>query len=73
MGNIKSEGGWTACTCPKCGVEHNLRMFWTGTTTPLKFCKTCKAVANGVPDEVTHTTNPSRRSRSYAGKKELYF
>jgi len=74
MSGVKSAGEMLECICPKCGVEHNLRIFWTGKTKPKKFCKECKGVAERTPGEIIHKIHKSGRRRSliYEGKKELY-
>ena len=32
----------TVCICPKCGVKHNMDLFWAGRGLPRKFCPSCK-------------------------------
>ena len=71
MPGVKSAGGMTDCICPKCGVEHSIRMFWTGKSKPKKFCKDCKGVAENTSEEA-HKIHASGRSPIYEGKKELY-
>lgn len=34
----------TLCICPKCGVEHTRRIFWTGDFIPRKFCEDCDSL-----------------------------
>jgi len=43
-----SERGYSAeseiveCYCPRCEKTHEMRILWTGTTKPRKFCIKCK-------------------------------
>ena len=30
------------CVCPKCGVRHKMKLCWTGTGIPRKYCAACK-------------------------------
>ncbi len=39
MSSYQSMNKYVECICPKCGVKHMHRMFWTGTCTPRKYCK----------------------------------
>jgi transposase-like protein len=39
---FRSNNIWTICTCPKCGREHKVRLFWSGKTKPKIFCQDCK-------------------------------
>jgi len=44
------------CTCPKCGVSHVMKIFWTGTGTPRKYCRECnKYVKNYYHSETEET------------------
>jgi len=36
---FKKPTAYIECICPTCGVKHKLRIFWTGTCTPRKYCK----------------------------------
>lgn len=43
--NEVSKERLTACKCPRCGISHKARIFWTGNGTPRVFCKTCSHIA----------------------------
>ncbi len=35
------------CVCPRCEVEHVMRIYWTGKSKKIrKFCPNCKNIAN---------------------------
>lgn len=34
------------CICPKCGVRHKMRLCWTGSGVPRKFCNSCRKSAD---------------------------
>lgn len=42
-GNITVE-----CVCPKCGINHKMKLIWTGRGKPKKFCQPCKTYASSV-------------------------
>jgi hypothetical protein len=43
---LNSVDGFTVeCLCPRCGVQHKLKLLWTGRGKPKKFCPPCKIFA----------------------------
>jgi hypothetical protein len=30
------------CICPKCGIQHKMKLLWSGRGQPKKFCQPCK-------------------------------
>jgi hypothetical protein len=30
------------CVCPKCGIQHKMKILWSGRGKPKKFCQPCK-------------------------------
>ena len=56
--NVKTDEVSTECVCPKCGKKHMMKIFYTGTTKPRKYCKECKStyrygMGDGVEDYET--------------------
>lgn len=40
------------CICPRCGVTHKLKFFWSGRGIPKKYCIVCKnTIASFDPSE----------------------
>jgi len=33
------------CICPKCGIRHKMKLCWTGSGVPRKFCNACRKSA----------------------------
>lgn len=44
---VSSPTPFTKCICPKCGVIHDMRLFWTGNGTPKKYCDKCQKFVKG--------------------------
>jgi hypothetical protein len=43
LDQIELKGSLTVeCVCPKCGIDHRMKMLWTGRGKPKKFCPPCK-------------------------------
>lgn len=44
------------CICPKCGVVHQVHMYWTGgkSSTPRKYCSICKSAIRYLQEETTN-------------------
>jgi len=47
----KSSKADLECICPKCGVSHILKLFWTGKGKPKKFCRECKGLSDLIGDQ----------------------
>ena len=45
---IKPSYKQTRCLCPKCSKPHLVKMWWTGTGSPRKYCDGCRGIAKGV-------------------------
>lgn len=42
-------GGLTVeCICPKCGVSHRMKLFWSGRGKPKKYCQPCKSFVSTI-------------------------
>jgi hypothetical protein len=39
-----------------CGIIHNVKMFWTGTCTPRKYCPEHQKIASRMPEYVARST-----------------
>lgn len=46
------------CRCPKCGITHILRIFWTGTATPRKYCHKCREIISSVNEQYIYEMAP---------------
>lgn len=46
------------CICPKCGISHILKIFWTGKGTPRKYCHRCREVIGSVNEQYIYETVP---------------
>lgn len=40
------------CICPKCSIQHNVYMLWTGRGVPRKYCGNCKPLVSGFDNTV---------------------
>lgn len=38
----KSDQELTPCICPRCGCEHEMKLFWVGKLPAKKHCKPCR-------------------------------
>lgn len=53
VSDLECEKTFVECICPKCGVRHKLKLCWTGSGVPRKFCTACrKSALNYDLDEV---------------------
>jgi len=55
---IEGERQAVRCLCPKCGINHILKIFWTGTVTPRKYCHKCREVISSVNDQNIYEIAP---------------
>ncbi len=55
---IKAEKKPVRCFCPKCGITHILNIFWTGSTTPRKYCHKCREAISSVDDQCIYEIVP---------------
>ena len=55
---IKAAKQPVRCLCPKCGIRHILKIFWTGSTTPRKYCHKCREAISGVNDQNIYEAVP---------------
>jgi len=46
----KNGKGFVRCLCPKCNIQHDVYMLWTGRGTPRKYCVNCKPLVSGYDD-----------------------
>ncbi len=44
----------TTCKCPKCGIEHETYIQWTGRGVPRIFCGNCKPLVACINDLAGH-------------------
>lgn len=40
------------CDCPKCGLEHKVKMIWIGRGRPKKFCSRCSSIVKSISGNV---------------------
>lgn len=45
---MRSSSKSIECICPKCRKIHKVYMFWTGKSTPRKYCEKCKDLISRV-------------------------
>jgi len=36
------------CICPKCGIQHKMKLLWSGRGKPKKFCQPCKTFVTSI-------------------------
>jgi hypothetical protein len=36
------------CICPKCGIVHRMKLFWSGRGKPKKYCPPCKGFVSTI-------------------------
>ncbi|UCD79371.1 MAG: hypothetical protein JSW26_28905 [Desulfobacterales bacterium] len=36
------------CICPKCGIEHRMKLLWSGRGKPKKYCPPCKSFVSTI-------------------------
>ena len=41
-----SPRAFTDCVCPRCGMEHRMRLYWTGKLPARKYCWICEKVVD---------------------------
>ena len=58
--SLKAEKKPVRCFCPKCGITHILNIFWTGTTTPRKYCHKCREAISSVDDQYIYEIVPDK-------------
>ena len=56
----------TICICPKCGKDHKLKIYWTGSGTPRMYCHRCREIVAGISTPAIYESQPNtfRISRS---------
>lgn len=52
----KTEKMSVKCVCPKCGITHVLKFFWSGRGTPRRYCHRCRETIVTVDSEYVYET-----------------
>ena len=46
--NNYTNGMTIECICPKCGIGHKMKLFWSGRGKPKKYCPPCKGFVSTI-------------------------
>jgi hypothetical protein len=45
---IQHTKSFVICECPKCGLEHKIKMIWIGKGLPRKYCSQCNSIVKNI-------------------------
>ena len=54
MGTLGPPLHWLelTCKCPRCGIEHTMRLQWVSDKMPRKYCARCKNIIESIDDDL---------------------
>lgn len=61
---FKNGKSFVRCLCPKCNIQHDIYMFWTGRGMPRKYCSNCKPLVGGYDETAIHEVTVSTSAHS---------
>jgi len=62
MATVKSDKSMVECICPKCSIEHEKLIFYTGTSKPKMLCRRCSGKWGGSQKIVNPYSPSAKRS-----------